>query len=122
VRVFAAAVLCAALLASGCGPGLSKVNGRPDSYYGKTLGFSGRMGDVLVQNAKGDPQVFQLVDRHGHRIIVASARPVRFRFGDRITARGEFVKEATVDGRDFYDAIASAQVIGIRRLSWLPFR
>jgi len=109
--------LALGFLATGCGPTVEKVNGKPDHFYGKNMSVSGRVGEYIVRDAKADASVFHLISGTGHRIIVVAPPSARFNEGRRVRVHGEFVREQTVGGRTFYDVLVATSVkrLGLMR-------
>jgi len=116
-----AGLLLASLSFTGCGPSISTVNGKPDSYYGKVLRIQGRIGEILVRSETGKPNVFQLVSKGGHRIIVVAPGPVDYGVGDRVHLSGEFTPERTIAGQTFYDVVSASEIRRAGRLGGIPF-
>ena len=114
--------LLTSLLVAGCGSSISRVNGKPDQYYGKMLSLHGRVGEIIGGSDTGEATVFHLVSKGGHRIITVAVPPVAFRVGDQIYVRGEFVNERTVAGRTYYDVVSAATIRKASVWSWIPFR
>jgi hypothetical protein len=119
--VVATGLVIASLVLAGCSSSISNVNGKPDQYYGKVLSFYGRIGEIVVASDTGGAEVFHLVSKDGHRIIVVALPAVPCRVGDRVYVRGEFIRERTLGGRNYYDVVSATTIRKAGIWNRIPF-
>lgn len=117
----AVVLLVLASLSVGCRPGIAKVNGQPDQFYDQELSFSGRIDDVVVRTERGKAQVFHLVSKDGHRVIVAMDEGTSHRPGDQVRVHGTFVRKHVLDDKSFYDTLVATSIRTAGRWPYLPF-
>jgi len=119
--VLATGLLIASFVLAACSSSISSVNGKPDQHYGKVLRLDGRIGEIVVASDTGGAEVFHLVSKDGHRIIVVTLPAVPCRVGDRVYVRGEFIQERTVAGRSYYDVVSATTIRKAGMWNWIPF-